>query len=259
MTYEYDSRPYELELMKIGIRLGEPFKRAKDHHLLICNHCEHQWTATPVSKLQAFKKFKHNGCPVCNSERISKRNMITRQQNIQTVLDKGLEILSEWNGQRVSDKNNAPIYVTVRNTECGHTFTSNAVNLLTRNITCTVCGKKERSEKLTQTSLARSEEWQKTASDWKIYKSEVTKLTKKNYKQYKNTINPTDLPTGRAGTEGAYHIDHIVPIRYCYNNNIPVAIAAHPDNLQMLGWRDNIGSRDKLKTHIPKIFEGFIK
>lgn len=259
MTYEYDSRPYELELMKIGIRLGEPFKRAKDHHLLICNHCEHQWTATPASKLQAFKKFKHNGCPSCNSERVSKRNTTTRQQNIQTVLNKGLEILSEWNGQRVSDKNNAPIYVTVRNIECNHTFTSNAVNLLTRNITCTICGIKERSEKLTQTSKARSEEWQKTASDWKIYKSEVTKLTKKNYKQHKNTINPTNLPTGRAGTEGAYHIDHIVPIRYCYNNNIPVTIAAHPDNLQMLGWRDNVGSRDKLKTHIPKIFEGFIK
>lgn len=259
MTYEYNPTPYELALMKIGIKLGEPFKRAKEHHLLICNHCGHTWSATPLSKLQAFKKYGHNGCPLCNKRRVDERNTITRSQNMQTVLSKGLEVLSEWDGRNAEGAKCKPIMVTVRNTECGHTFTSNAVNLLRTDIICTVCGKKERSSKLTQTSIDRSEEWQKTATEWKIYKSTVTKLTRKNYLANKDKINPNNLPTGKAGTEGAYHIDHIVPIRYCYNNNIPETICAHPDNLQMLGWRENVGSRDKLKGNIPFIFEGFIK
>lgn len=259
MTYEYNSAPYELELMKIGITLAEPFKRAKDHHLLICNHCGHRWSATPLSKVQAFKKRGNNGCPVCNNRRTAERNNNTRAQNIQTVLSKGLEILSAWDGRNADGVKCTPILVTVRNTECGHIFTSNAVNLLRTSITCTVCGKKERSDKLTQTSYNRSEEWQKTASAWKIYKSAVTKLTRKNYTNNKHIINPDNLPTGKAGTEGAYHIDHIVPIRYCYNNNIPVEICAHPSNLQMLEWRENVGSRDKLKDVVPIIFEGYIK
>lgn len=258
MTYEYNSAPYELELMKIGIKLGEPFKRAKEHHLLICNHCGHQWSATPISKLQAFKKHGHNGCPECNKGRVSKRNEVTRNKNIHVLLNKGLEIISNWSGQRVADRDNNPVMVVVRNSVCGHTFVSSAVNLLTRDIECTVCGKRERSGKLTQTSYNRSKEWQKTATDWKIYKSQVTKLTRKNYRDNKSTINPNNLPTGKAGTDGAYHVDHIVPIRYCFDNGIPEEVCAHFTNLQMLGWRENVGSRDKLKDNVPAIFETWI-
>lgn len=255
----YNSAPYELELMKIGIRLGEPFKRAKEHHLLICNHCGNRWTATPISKIQAFKKRGNNGCPVCSKNRTDAQRSELRHKNIRTVLNRGLEILSNWDGRRIDDKSNTQTTVVVRNPNCGHTFTTTAINLLCTDTVCTVCGKKERSSKLTQTSIDRSEEWQKTATEWKIYKSAVTKLTRKNYLANKDKINPNNLPTGKAGTEGAYHIDHIVPIRYCYNNNIPETICAHPDNLQMLGWRENVGSRDKLKGNIPFIFEGFIK
>jgi hypothetical protein len=259
MTYEYNAAPYEQALLKIGIKLGEPFKRAKDHHQLICTHCGHIWIATPVSKIQAFKKHGSNGCPACNSVREANRKANLRRQNIQKLSDKGIEVLSDWDGRRIDDATNKQTVLCVRNKECGHVFKTTAINILSRPTSCTICGIKERSEKLTQTSYDRSEEWQKTASEWKIYKSNVTKLTKQNYKRHKDKINPNNLPTGRAGTPGAYHIDHIVPIRYCYNNNIPEHICAHPDNLQMLGWRENVGSRDKLKNEVPPIFEEYVK
>ena len=254
----YDSSSYEGKLTEIGITLGEPFKRANDHHLLICNHCGYQWTATPISKLQAFKKRGSNGCPECNRRRINECNSVTRFRNLQTVVDRGLMILSGWNGQRVSNRNNTPIMVTVKNSKCGHEFTISAVNLLTHNISCTVCGVEKRSAQLTQTSYNRSEEWRKTASEWKQYKSDVMKLTRINYKSHKHQINPHGFPQGKAGVEGAYHLDHIVPIRYCYKQQIPVELCAHPDNLQLLSWRENVGSRDKLKDVIPLIFNEYI-
>jgi len=259
MTHQHNSSPYENQLYEIGILLGEPFKRAKDHHLLVCVHCNHQWTATPISKLQAFKKYGHNGCPKCNEQRIFNAQRLSRQRNIQSVLEKGLEILSNWDGRNAVGANCRPLLVRVRNTVCGHEFTSNAVNLLRTSVKCSVCGIAERAKKLTQTSLDRSEEWQKSAPEWKLYKSAVNKLTKQHYKQHKSKINPNNLPTGRAGTEGAYHIDHIVPIKYCYINQIPIELCAHPDNLQMLGWRENVGSRDKLKATVPNVFINYIK
>lgn len=73
MTYQCNSAPYELELLKIGIKLGESFKRANAHHQLICTRRGHQWVATSLSKLQAYKKYGHNGCPECNNTRIAER------------------------------------------------------------------------------------------------------------------------------------------------------------------------------------------
>lgn len=139
-----------------------------------------------------------------------------------------------------------------------HTFTSNAVNLLQASVICSTSAREYKTTKLNESRKARSEEWQDTASEWKIYKSNVTKLTRTTYKAHKHTINPNDLPTGKAGTDGDYHLDHIVPMRFCYENNIPEDVCAHLSNFQMLGWRENVGLRNKLKDKIPQIFESFI-
>lgn len=251
---------YEQRLLEIGIILLEPFNGAKTHHSMKCVHCNHEWTATPLSKTQAYQKYGYNGCPECNRVRVQERNEITRQQNIQIVHNKGLIIESDWDGRNALGKNCTPILVTFRNPKCGHIFTCNAVNILRTDTVCTVCGKEERTSHINNWSKSNSEEWKKTADIWQKYKSKVTKLTKQSYKNNKHNINPNNLPIGRAGTEGAYHIDHIVPIRYCFEHFVSEEICAHPDNLQMLGWRENIGSRDKLKENIkiPNIFTGLI-
>ena len=249
---------YPNRLLEIGITLLEPFIGSTKHHQLQCNNCNHIWSATPLSKLQAFKKYGFNGCPNCNNIRIKERNNITRQQNLQIVYDKGLIIKSDWDGRNAVGKNCTPFFVTFENPKCGHTFTCNAVNILRTDTVCTICGKEERTSHINKWSLANSEEWKKTADIWQMYKSKVSKLSRISYKHNKEKINPNNLPIGRAGIEGAYHIDHIVPVRYCFINHIPEEICAHPDNLQMLGWRDNIGSRDKLKETVPTIFDPYI-
>lgn len=251
---------YPSKLENINIRLMETFKSAKQHHALQCMICSHIWSATPVSKIQAHKKFGHNGCPNCNDVRIADRMTMIRHRNIQKLKDRDIEVLSDWDGTTGAGQNSTPVQVVVKNTKCGHTFTTSSKNLLTRGVTCPVCAREYKNAVLTANSKSRSEEWQKTASDWKLYKSTVTKLTRLSYNKHKDQINPTNLPTGRAGTPGAYHLDHIVPIRYCYDNNIPEDVCAHHTNLQMLGWRENVGSRDNLKEgyQVPAILLSYI-
>lgn len=251
-------RSYIDRLQTIGLELEESFKGTKIHHRMKCVACGHKWSATPLSKVQAHKKYGHNGCPNCNLTRQITRKTESRTKNIKQLTDRGLEILSDWTGQRVLDAENTSLPVTVRNKNCGHTFTSNAVNLLSRNVECPVCAEMYRINILNDIQDRKHQQWTKTATAWQIYKSEVTSLSRVNYNKNKAIINPNNLPKGKAGTPGAYHVDHIVSIRFCFEHNIPVEVCADVTNLQMLPWNENVVSKDKLKHIVPKIFEGYV-
>ena len=245
---------YTQKMKDIGITLLEPYTGAKNHHMMRCDICSHKWSATPISKIHNYTKYGHNGCPECNQQRRNNRYTEKQQDFIQKITDRGFRILSEYDGnQHQMEK------ITVMNKKCGHSFEVLPRNIISRNVNCPICNKDEKIKTLNASSHQRSLEWNETASTWKIYKSRVTKLTRLNYKKSKHQINPDGLPQGKAGVDGAYHLDHIVPIRYCFNHNIPYDICAHPDNLQMLGWRENVGSRDKLKTTVPQIFKEYVE
>jgi hypothetical protein len=72
------------------------------------------------------------------------------------------------------------------------------------------------------------------------YRQEVNVLSENIYRRYKDEINPYDYPRGKAGINGAYHLDHIVSIHYGFTNDMKPDIIAHKDNLQMLYWKENI-------------------
>lgn len=253
---------YPEKLQQIGITLLEPFMGAKKHHSLLCNTCSHQWTATPISKLQTNKKYGVSGCPNCNTNKKNDIYSKHRQQVIQDLFDRGIEILdNDYDGRLRLDysKSLKDEKIKVRNINCGHIFMVTPLNLIQSKVECGICGPIKRITNATAWSKANSEEWKKTADIWQRYQSKVRAQTRLSYKDNKDKINPNNLPTGKAGTEGAYHLDHIVPIRYCFENYIPVDLCGHPDNLQMLGWRENVGSRDKLKEYVPEIFKDYIK
>lgn len=174
------------------------------------------------------------------------RYQLSRQKNIQTLKDRGLEILSDWDGRRAVGAKCVPLPVTVRNKQCGHAFTSNAVNLLSRGIRCSVCGVLERTSNINHWSEQNSDKWRQTAPAFKVYRSTVTKLTKATYKKHKAELNPNNLPFGRAGTAGAYHLDHIISVKYGFDNNIPPEQLAQVKNLRVIPWLENIVKRDKL-------------
>ena len=247
----YKNNNYPIKLEKIGIKLLEPYKGSNYHHNMKCLICFNIWSATPKSKIQNHKKYGQNGCPKCNHYRIIIKNNLEAERIKKEIEEKGFTILEEYKENKYN--------ILIKNNNCGHTWKVRPNNILARNVICKICNDKRKSERMDTLNKQRHKEYLKTATEWQAYKSAVFKLSRLSYKNNKITINPTNLPQGKAGTPGAYHIDHIVPIRYCYNNKIPPEICSHPTNLQMLEWTANIGSRDKLKSFVPSIFETYIK
>lgn len=243
------------------IKLLEPYKGAKIHHKMQCLTCGHVWTATPISKRQTFKKYGVSGCPNCNAINRNTKYTEHRQQVLQSLKERGIEILDPtYDGRLRLDytKTLKEEKILVRNTHCGHEFYVTPLNLIQSNVECTICGPKKRIKAATAWSKANSLKWSKTASKWQQYKSTVTSLTEQTYTDHKEQINPNNLPRGKAGIDGAYHLDHIVPKRFCFDNNIPAEICAHYTNLQMIGWRENVGSRNNIKGTIPPSFFQYI-
>lgn len=235
------------------IKILDPFIGSKKQHRMQCLVCQHIWTATPVSKMQTFKKYGVNGCPNCNNKRREMEYTKARDVVLKSLNERGIEVLSEYNG--CQDGTNI---VTFKNTNCGHVFDSYIGNIINNSSNCTVCGKIERTTNITKWSKANSAKWRETATEWQKYKTDVSTATYATYKKHKKRINPTNLPRGLAGKEGTYHLDHIVPKRFCFDNNIPVEVCASVGNLQMIGWRENVGSRNHIKGTIPPIFFNYI-
>ncbi len=166
-----------------------------------------------------------------------------RRGRSQTIarLQERFDILSEFDGSYVRD--NIPTSVIVRNRTCGHIFTSTAKNLLSRHVNCPACNKTVKRLKMQQFNIDRHNKFQETPNDWKAYKHKVYMLTRSSYRKFKQEINPNDLPLGLAGTKDAYHLDHKLSVRFCFEHYIPAAICGHKSNLQMLPWLENVLKR----------------
>lgn len=228
----------------------ESFTRAKDYHKMKCLHCSYVWSATPLSKLQAHKKYGFNGCPAC--EQIRRDNRKADQRAVFLAkLPPHIKIISEYDGTQEFHKVRA---VSFYNTKCGHTFETNPNYVINGKTDCIECGKRIRELKLSkrnkQAHIAANH------TEWSAYKSAIASLTRKSYIEYKETINPGNLPIGLAGVEGAYQLDHIVPRRIGFDLGIPPELIAHPDNLQMLPWYENRVHGANIKN-IPAVFDEY--
>jgi hypothetical protein len=241
------------------IKLLEPFIGTKKHHKMQCMTCNHIWTATPLSKRQTYKKYGVSGCPTCNTNKRDQKYSISRDLNLKKLLERGIIILTpNYDGRRHLLNENTYSKLLVKNIHCGHEFHCTPTNLLEMEVECGVCGPLKRVAPLTAWSKANSAKWKETATEWQQYKATVTALTEQVYKKHKKKINPLNLKRGKAGVDGAYHLDHIVPKRFCFDNNIPPEMCADDSNLQMIGWLENVGSRNHIKGTIPPLFFQFI-
>lgn len=78
------------------------------------------------------------------------------------------------------------------------------------------------------------------------YKNRVTKLTEQTYQKHIDILNPNRYPRTLAGVEGGYHLDHIIPVKYAFDNNWKPEKVAKLENLQILPWRENIQKGNKI-------------
>lgn len=73
------------------------------------------------------------------------------------------------------------------------------------------------------------------------YSRLVNAATAKTYKEYKEIINPDDLPIARVDKfANAHHIDHVVSKSICYGLGISVEKCASVDNLRIIRGIDNL-------------------
>lgn len=149
-------------------------------------------------------------------------------------------------------------YVECRCTKCSSVFSRmfNTINV-SEPIVCRSCSYSKDSRRTTKIkrSLENYSKPRKRGPDHHrfknfdsyelMYDKSVTNLTPSVYKKFKNLINPDDLPLGRAGSQGSYHIDHIISKSYGRDNRIDYRIICHPCNLRVIRWEDNLEKSDK--------------
>jgi hypothetical protein len=72
------------------------------------------------------------------------------------------------------------------------------------------------------------------------YARTVHALSQKIYKQNINIINPHNYPRTLCGVEGGWQLDHIIPVKECFQQGKSPEEAASINNLRMLPWHDNL-------------------
>lgn len=88
---------------------------------------------------------------------------------------------------------------------------------------------------------------------------------KSEFKEYQRLVgiatNKNDLSLmehhdkrGRAGVDGAYHLDHIISMKYGFDNNISPNIIGAIQNLRFITWEENYQKRAKSGMPLGALF-----
>ena len=119
-------------------------------------------------------------------------------------------------------------------------------NIIIKNISEKRKGKKHSEEVKKIISFHSKRRWEqgvydnqygKNYKEFKKYQHKVHKLTHK----IKHLIEGFDENKhGKMGVDGAYQIDHIIDIKFGFDNNIPEEEIADLKNLQFIPWEENI-------------------
>jgi hypothetical protein len=246
-----DSYPKKLEkIAKLKI-VGE-YTKASNHHILECCLCGDRFKATPKSKIANVKKYgeKFVGCPKCTQATKYKE---IDENNTQRILDMGFEMLEDYKGYKEK--------ILVRNTkcECGRSWKTTPEHILSGNSFCQPCNNEKKADQFRKYNEIRHELSQSNKEGFDQYQSKARLLTVQTYRKNKKEINPNNLRRGLAGDGDCYHLDHIVPIRYCYDHDIPVELCADKENLRLVPWKVNVKKHRKVTNNYPKIFWKYLK
>ena len=79
-------------------------------------------------------------------------------------------------------------------------------------------------------------EYKKQLTDFYKYRLEVESITKQ---QLIHTLKNSDKPRGKMGEEGAYQLDHIIPVYEGFKQNMSPEKIGNIKNLQIITWEEN--------------------
>ena len=97
-------------------------------------------------------------------------------------------------------------------------------------------GHNNKGKKMPHMSGELHPRWNPNKSEYSKYASEVMRITRQ---QDLTVLENYDKPRGLCGVEGAYQLDHIISIKYGFDNNISPDIIGSINNLQFITWQEN--------------------
>ena len=96
--------------------------------------------------------------------------------------------------------------------------------------------------------------------NFKKYRNRIAVRTRKTYNEFKEIINPMDLPLGKAGIVGAHHVDHIMSVKEAFIYNVPIEMVSSKENLRVIPWKENNSKYSKVDyTMIPETIKHYLK
>jgi hypothetical protein len=242
LSKEYVNKMATIKLLPLDIS-----KTSNDHIDIRCLLCDKVFNATPKSKIFNYKKSNLLGCPDCTKlarYKDAKNNMIA------AIVDNGYEILTPYVDVHTK------ILVRNNNCTCGRSWYSQPLNIYYNNNVCRPCNDESKAIRMNSHNDLRSFNATKHLAGFKLYEKHVNLLSEQVYKTNKAQLsNNGQLDRGR----GKHHLDHIIPVTYCFANNIPYELCAHIDNLRLITEKENITKNSKITTKIPNIFKDYIK
>ena len=144
--------------------------------------------------------------------------------------------ISTIRGNRTGSNRGGKIQCVCQNTKCGkeiatlrskfRKFCSHSCQQVAAN----VAGKGAGSRKMRNPDMP----------EYKKYVSAVHRITREVYAKHVESINPNGYPRTLCGVEGGWQLDHIIPIKECFERGIEPVEAAAVSNLRMLPWKENL-------------------
>lgn len=230
---------------KLKLKILGKIKTSNDHHRIECLLCGEKIKATPKSKVSNFKKSGLAGCPKCTHHSRYEKNNIEKTEKIKNM---GFTLLTPYNGKM------KPITIINNNCSCGRSWTTKAERLLSGRSFCRPCNDERKRQRLIDFNEDKYQQSLAGKKGFDQYSHEVRVLTERTYREHKSFINPNNHIRALSGIDGAYHLDHIISIKYCFSNNIPVELCSHRDNLRIIPWKKNAIKWKRPSTCYPKIF-----
>lgn len=237
-------------LLDIKLKVLGEFKSSNTHHDIQCLLCNNIFKATPKSKMQNFRKTGMVGCPKCTMDarfKDEKTNIKNR------LIELGFEF-TEFRSKLdiIEAKNN--------NCKCGRWWKTKPVYLVSGNSFCRPCNDDRKRKRFNKLNEERFNLFCKNNKSFLDYTKLVRHYTEKNYKKYKDVLNPDDLPRKLTSNDGTgYHLDHIVSKAYCWKMKIPAEICGHQDNLRMIETTKNLQKNRKNINYFPDIFLPYLE
>jgi hypothetical protein len=99
---------------------------------------------------------------------------------------------------------------------------------------------KSRDKSYMMTEKYRRTKMKEGTAEYKRYCNRVHKLSQKIYEENISILNPHGHVRTLCGVDGGYQLDHIVPLRYGFDNGITPEEISSLNNLRLLPWKQNL-------------------